>query len=111
MFESVLENSEKIILCTPLSKFHETIDGGWVDITLIQYELMEAYDNAIIIFRLEGNKLSMVNWLDLKPLFIESCMRYTKNSKEHWKLNISDRHIKVTGNDVLLNAEAFIYTG
>jgi len=77
MFESTLENGESIILCTPLSKYHKTIDAGWIDITLVQYELMESYDNAMIIFRLEGQKLSMVNWTDLKPLLTKDCMRYT----------------------------------
>jgi hypothetical protein len=110
MFESTLENGESIILCTPLSKYHETIDAGWVVVTLVQYELMESYDNAIIIFRLEGQKLLMVNWVDIKPLLIESCMQYTENSKEHWKLNIHDDHIKVSGNDETLNVKAFIYT-
>lgn len=110
MFESTLENGESIILCTPLSKYHKTIDAGWIDITLVQYELMESYDNAMIIFRLEGQKLSMVNWTDLKPLLTKDCMRYTKNSKEHWKLNIHDDYIKVSGNDKILNAKSFIYT-
>lgn len=110
MFESTLESGESIILCTPLSKYHKTIDAGWVDITLVQYELMESYDNVIIIFRLEGRKLSMVNWVDLKPLLIESCMRYTENSKEHWKLNIHDDYIKVSGNDEILDVRSFIYT-
>lgn len=109
LFESKLENGESIILCTPQSKYHKIIDAGWVDITLIQYELMESYDNAIIIFRLEGKKLSMVNWVDLKPLLIKESMRYTKNSKEHWKLNIHDSYIKVSGNDNILNVKAFIY--
>ncbi|MFP3153347.1 hypothetical protein LQZ18_02750 [Lachnospiraceae bacterium ZAX-1] len=110
MFESTLENGESIILCTPLSKYHDTIDAGWVDITLVQYELMESYDNAMLIFRIEGYKLSMVNWIDLKPLLIQSCMRYTKKSKEHWKLNIHDKFIKVSGNEKTLNVKAFIYT-
>lgn len=109
LFESKLGNGESIILCTPQSKYHKIIDAGWVDITLIQYELMESYDNAIIIFRLEGKKLSMVNWVDLKPLLIKESMRYTKNSKEHWKLNIHDNYIKVSGNDNILNVKAFIY--
>lgn len=111
MFESTLENGESIILCTPLSKHHKTINAGWVDITLVQYELMESYDNAMVIFRLDGQKLSMVNWVDLKTLLIESCMRYTKNSKEHWKLNIHDDYIKVSGNDKILRVKAFVYTG
>lgn len=111
MFESVLRNGENIILCTPLSKYHETIDAGWVDITLVQSELIDIYDNAIFIFRLEGYKFSMVNWIDLKPLLIKGCMGYTKNSKEHWKLNIHDSHIKVRGNDELLAIKSFVYTG
>lgn len=109
MFESVLENGEDIILCSPISKHHDTIDAGWVDITLIQSELMDNYDNAMFIFRLEGCKLTMVNWIDLKQLLIEDCMRYTRNSKEHWKLNIHDNYIKVSGNDKLLTTKSFIY--
>lgn len=104
-------NGESIILCSSLSKHHESINAGWVDITLVQYELMESYDNALIIFRLEGEKLSLVNWGDLKTLLKEENMRYTKNSKEHWKLNIHDSFVKVSGNENILEVKAFKYVG
>ncbi len=109
MFETTLPNGESIILCTPQSKHHDTISAGWVDITLVQYELMDSYDNALIIFRLEGSKLSMINWVDLKSLFTEDCKRYSKNAGYHWKLNIHDNFIKVIGNDKMVSVDAFIY--
>ena len=59
MFESRLENGESIAMCTPQSKFHPQ-GFYWTDITSVQYELLDSYDNAIVIFRLQGRKLTML---------------------------------------------------
>ena len=111
MFETTSDDGKRMILCTPSSKYHKTIDAGWVDITMVQYQLIESYDVGIIIFRLEGQKLTIIKWDDLKPLLTKDCMRYTVNSKHHWKLNIHRKYIKVSGNDKVLEANSSVYVG
>lgn len=107
MFESVLSNGESIILCTPQAGYQPTVKACWVDITKVQCRLMESSPNAIIIFRLDGEVLSMVNWCDLKPYLTEQSMRYSDNEKEHWKLHIDSSSIKVTGNSNLMGNKSF----
>ena len=110
MFESRLENKEKIALCTPQSKLHPQ-GFYWTDITSVQYELLDSYDNAMVIFRLEGRMLTMVNWEDLKPYLTPECMRSNAKEGNHWKLNIYTDHIKISGNDNELKVKAIRYTG
>jgi hypothetical protein len=107
LFESRLENGESVVLLTPESKYHKTIDAGWVDITLKQYELMELYDNGIVVFRLEGYKMSMLKWVELKTRLTEEYMVYNKREGDHWKLHIHDNHIKVVGNKQTLKVNAY----
>lgn len=110
MFQSKLENGESIVMCTPQSKLHPQ-GFYWVDITEIQYDVLESAENGIIIFRLEGQKLMMVAWCDLKPYFLPECMRNNPKEGNHWKLNIFNDHIKVSGNPSELKTSAFRYAG
>lgn len=110
MFESRLENGESIAMCTPQSKFHPQ-GFYWTDITSVQYELLDSYDNAIVIFRLQGRMLTMLNWEDLKPYFTAKCMRNNSKEGNHWKLNIYTDHIKVSGNENEVEVNAIKYTG
>lgn len=110
MFESRLENGESIAMCTPQSKFHPQ-GFYWTDITSVQYELLDSYDNAIVIFRLQGRMLTMLNWEDLKPYFTAKCMRNNSKEGNHWKLNIYTDHIKVSGNENEIKVNAIKYTG
>lgn len=110
MFESQLENKERIALCTPQSKLHSQ-GFYWTDITLIQYELLDFYNSAMVIFRLEGRMLTMVNWKDLKPYLIPECMRSNVKEGKHWKLNIYTDHIKISGNKKELKVKAIRYMG
>ena len=110
MFESRLENGESIAMCTPQSKFHPQ-GFYWTDITSVQYELLDSYDNAIVIFRLQGRMLTMLNWEDLKPYFTAKCMRNNSKEGKHWKLNIYTDHIKVSGNENEVKVNAIKYTG
>ena len=110
MFESKLENGESIALCSPQSKFYPQ-GFYWCDMTSIQCELLDEYDNTIVIFRLQGRKMMMVSWCDLKPLFTVDCMRENPKEGTHWKMNIYDDHIKVSGNPIELKAQAFRYSG
>lgn len=110
MFESRLENGERIVMCTPQSKLHPQ-GFYWTDITSVQYELLDSCDNAMVIFRLEGRMLTMVNWADLKPYLTAECMRNNSNEGNHWKLNIYTDHIKISGNENELKVKAIRYTG
>lgn len=110
MFESRLENGERIVMCTPQSKLHPQ-GFYWTDITSVQYELLDSCDNAMVIFRLEGRMLTMVNWEDLKPYLTAECMRNNSNEGNHWKLNIYTDHIKISGNENELKVKAIRYTG
>lgn len=109
MFESCLDNGEQIVLCTPTSKYHETIEAYWIDLTKVQCDLMDTYENGIFIFRLEGEKLCLFNWCDLKPFLTEKSMRYSEQAKDHWKLRIYNHYIKVLGNPDNFNVDCFFY--
>ena len=110
MFESRLEIGERIVMCTPQSKLHPQ-GFYWTDITSVQYELLDSCDNAMVIFRLEGRMLTMVNWENLKPYLTAECMRNNSNEGNHWKLNIYTDYIKISGNENELKVKAIRYTG
>lgn len=108
--ESRLETGETIALCTPYSKYHEQ-GLYWTDITSVQYEVLNSYDTAIVIFRLQGRKMVMVHWDDLKKLFTTENMRYNKNEGSHWKINILDNRIRVGTNDNTMQCKIVKYSG
>lgn len=105
IFYEAVEEGKRILLCTPQSKYHETVGAWWVDITQIQFKVMDEYDDAIIIFRLEGSMLCMFNFEDIKPYLDDNCIKYNYREKKHWKLYIYKDHIKVQGNDKLFNVK------
>lgn len=109
-YDSIDREGNSILLCTPQSKYHESISAWWIDITQIQYELLEKYDKAVVVFRLQGSKLCTINWDDLKPYLIDNCMKYNEREKEHWKLYIYKDHIQIVGNDSLLTVQVLGYT-
>lgn len=59
---------------------------------------MSETDSGLVIFRLEGMKLAMVKWLELKAFLTAKCMQYNANEQNHWKLNLFSDHIKVVKN-------------
>jgi hypothetical protein len=87
MFEAV-RNGEKLCMLTPKSKYHKAQDRYWVDITSIQADLMDSYDKALILFRLEGMKLVGVKWADIRPHLSADYMTHNANEGDHWKLQI-----------------------
>ena len=97
MFHGRLSDGKTIIMCTPQAKRQP---GGfcWTDITKVQYDLLNSYDHAIVVFRLEGNRLIMWDWKGLKYRLTEDCMTYNKNEGYHWKLYIYDDKVKIIGN-------------
>ena len=110
LFESTLENGENIVMFTPQAKLQPQ-GFFWIDISSKQFEIFENYDNAILIFRLQGRLLMLVNWIDLKPYLNAKCMRSNSHEGEHWKLYIFTDHIKISGNPKELDLNAFRYTG
>ena len=73
MFHGRLSDGKTIIMCTPQAKRQQ---GGfcWTDITKVQYDLLNSYDHANVVFRLEGNRLVMFDWSWLKYCLTEDCM-------------------------------------
>lgn len=65
---------------------------------------MDAYDNGILFFRLEGRRLLMLKWGDIKPYLTRDCVRYNVKEQNHWKLNIYEDHVKISGNPSELRA-------
>lgn len=60
----------------------------------------------MIIFRLEGRKLVMVNWCELKPFLTKDSVKENEREGLHWKMHIHDDHIKITGNPNYLSVNA-----
>lgn len=98
MFSGIKDNGEFIILCSPQSKLHPQ-GFYWVDITEEQSRVMNKADKALIVFRLEGRKIVLVQWSELKIYLHEKCMRFNQNEQNHWKLNIYKDKIKISGNE------------
>ena len=97
MFHGILRNGKSIILCTPQAK-RQPQGFFWTDITEVQYNLLNSYDHATVVFRLEGNRLTMCNWAHLRRYLTSNCAKYNANEGTHWKLNIYDDRVKITGN-------------
>lgn len=92
MFEAI-RDSEKLCMLTPKSKYHKAQGRYWVDITSVQADLMDSYDKAFILFRLEGMKLVGVKWDDIRPHLSAEYMTHNTNEGDHWKLQICQDHI------------------
>lgn len=82
-------------LCSPSSKFHTTTQCYWVDITLKQKLLLESYKHALLVFRLENEKIWAIKWDNLKPFLNAHAMQYNTHELEHWKLYIYSNHIRI----------------
>lgn len=103
MFSAKKVNGDTVALCSPQSKYHPQ-GFYWVDITEEQSSVMDAYDNGILFFRLEGRRLLVLKWGDIKPYLARDCMRYNAKEQNHWKLNIYEDHVKISGNPSELRA-------
>lgn len=97
MFFGTAVNGDALAICSPQSKFHKQ-GFYWVDITEIQCNVMNQAKKGLVIFRLEGRKIAVIDWDVLKQSLMPGCMRYNSTEKNHWKLNIYDCYIKVSGN-------------
>lgn len=108
MFRTTTAEGKSVTLCSPQSKLHSQ-DFFWVDITQEQYRVLSETDSGLVIFRLEGMKLAMVKWLELKVFLTKECMQYNANEQNHWKLNIFPDHIKVVKNKEEMPIEIVSY--
>lgn len=97
MYHGKTRRGERIIMCTPQAKM-QSQGFFWTDITEVQYRLLDSYDKAIVAFRLQGDRLTMVHWDSLRQYLTTSSMKYNANEGNHWKLNIYSDRIKITGN-------------
>ncbi len=105
MFHGRMRNGESVIMCTPQAK-RQPQGFYWTDITEVQYNLLNSYDNATVVFRLEGNRLVKWEWRGLKNSLTKNCMKYNEKEGYHWKLNIYDTYIKIVGNSQTVEIES-----
>lgn len=97
MYHGTGRRGESVIMCTPQAKLQPQ-GFYWTDITEVQYRLLNAYDRAILVFRLQGNIKVMGEWSGIRPYLTQEAMKYNANEGNHWKLNIYQDKIKITGN-------------
>ena len=108
LFMGCRKDGKTIALCTPQSKMHPQ-GFYWVDITQEQHRVMSDADEGVVVFRLEGGILSIVNWHELKQYLTPECMRYNANEQNHWKLNIYKEYIKISGNETRMPSKLYRY--
>lgn len=108
IFQGRTLNGETIILCSPQSKMHPQ-GFYWIDITQEQTRTLNAADKGVIFFRLEGRNIMVVKWDEIKKYLTSECMRFNANEQNHWKLNIYQDHIKISGNDKEMPAKLYHY--
>ena len=97
MYRGVTKEGKEITLLTPQSKLQPT-GHFWVDITEIQYNVMNETESAAVFFRFDFNSFALVKWDELKKYLLPEYMYYTDQEKEHWKLYINGKTIKINGN-------------
>ena len=93
-------------VCIPKSRFHASIDGYWVDITLVQKELLDSYGCACVIFLLENRQYSVVDWKEISPLLTSACIQNNYREGDHWKMYIRKGFLEVRkGEKIPINVE------
>ena len=109
MFRGTMKDGRTVTLLTPQSSLQST-GHFWVDITKIQYDVMNETDEAVVFFRFDYHAFSLVKWSELKEYLLSDYMYYTDQEKEHWKLYIDGKTIKVNGNPNELKMELYRHT-
>lgn len=108
MYRGMTREGKTITLLTPQSSLQPT-GHFWVDITEIQYNVMNETESAGVFFRFDFNTFALVRWDELKQYLLPEYMYYTDQEKEHWKLYIDGKTIRVNGNKNELNIELHKY--
>ncbi|MET1248892.1 hypothetical protein ABWW58_08910 [Sporolactobacillus sp. STCC-11] len=93
-----ISHGRKIVLCTPSSKLH--VNGnGWFDLTMKQALLLDNADIAILFVRMQGNKLYILDYKQLRRLMTNDNKLTNPYEGEHWKFFVWKNYIKVQGCD------------
>lgn len=104
MYEGILSNKLKIVVCTPSSKLYPR-GNGWVDINMKQLDLFEKADYKIMVMRLEGGNVYYMHLGDLIYYCTPESMVYNKIEGDHWKLYLWPDDIQVLGNKELFKIQ------
>ena len=95
MYQATLPNGGIKRICVSRSKYHQHINGFWVDITSIKKDILDTCDKAAIIFVLQGLKFTAINWQELAPLLTSDNMQNNANEGNHWKMYIRDSFLEI----------------
>jgi len=87
IFTGKTSDSQSIVVVTPESSLNTT-EKGLVDFTLIQKNILNEFDVALIIFRLTNGEVFYVDYEKLKIFLTDENMTYNNRAFEHWKLHI-----------------------
>ena len=95
IFTGKTSDSQSIVVVTPESSLN-TADKGLSDFTLIQKNILDEFDIALIIFRLTNGEVFYVDYKKLKIFLTDENMTYNNRAFEHWKLHIYSNEEIVT---------------
>jgi hypothetical protein len=97
IFNGKLTNGKQILVCTAQSKLYPK-GYAWVDITTLQFEILNNAYFGIFAFRTEPAKVYYVRFEELKKYLTDKAMVNNEREGDHWKLHIFPDHIKVLNN-------------
>lgn len=95
MYQGIVDG-KRIVICTPHSKIH-TIGKGWFDLTTKQVELLDDADIAVLVVRLEGGNIYIVDFKELRKMMTLDNQIVNPREGEHWKFYIWGNNIQVRG--------------
>lgn len=111
IFTGKTSDSQSIAIVTPESSLNAS-EKGLVDFTLIQKNILDEFDVALIIFRLTNGEVFYVDYKKLKVYLTDENITYNERAFEHWKLHIYPREQIVTikeKNNKILMERSFKY--
>ena len=94
MYQAV-KDGKTLCMVSPMSSYHPDQGCYWVDLTEVQLETLDQYDSGFLLFRLEGMKLMMAGWPELRPLLDGKAMTNNLSEGNHWKLRLYNDGIRV----------------
>jgi hypothetical protein len=92
-----LQNGSHAFVYTPQSKLHAK-GNGWIDVTKVQYSVLDKSEHSIIAFRLEDDKIYYFDFSELKKYLTDETLLNNKREGDHWKLYVWSDYIEVRGN-------------
>ena len=95
IFTGKTDDSQSIAIVTPESSLN-TSEKGLVDFTLIQKNILDKFDIALIIFRLTNGEVFYIDYEALKTYLTNENVTYNERAFEHWKLHIYPKEQIVT---------------